>query len=75
MTVVMAHARASVRLAAVSSQLSFSDHVHRLATGRQDPRAAERFEAQHRSGDAFDRTMILLDDVGLSRLQLTNSTP
>jgi hypothetical protein len=46
-----------------SGQLPLSDHVHRLDPRQHNPRAAHRFEAQHRSCDALDRAMILLNDV------------
>jgi hypothetical protein len=37
--------------------------VHRLDARQQDPCTLEGFEAQHRSSDALDRTMVLLDNV------------
>jgi hypothetical protein len=37
--------------------------MHRLNAGQQDPCARPGFEAEHRSGHSFDRTMVLLDGV------------
>jgi len=39
------------------------DHVHRFDAGNEDARAAKGLEPEHGSRDAFDRPVILLDDV------------
>jgi len=43
--------------------LSFLDHVHDLDVTQNNPRAAKALEPMHRSNDAFDRSMILLNHV------------
>ena len=45
------------------AELAFADHVHDLDARDQDLSAAESLEAEHRPGDAFDGSVILLDDV------------
>ena len=49
-----------------SADLAFADHVHDLDAGDQDSGAAKGLESEHRPGDAFDGSMILLDDVARS---------
>ena len=44
-------------------ELVFANHVHELNASEDGLRRSKRFETQHRLGDAFDRAMILLDDV------------
>ena len=46
-----------------AGQLPLSDHVHRLDTRQQDPRAAQGFETQHGPSNSLDGTMVLLDNV------------
>jgi hypothetical protein len=43
--------------------LSFPDHMHHFDAGQDDAGATKILEAQHRSGDAFDGPMVLLDHV------------
>jgi len=43
--------------------LFFSDHVHELNAGEKDAGAAKILEAEHRSGSAFNGSVIWLDDV------------
>ena len=43
--------------------LAFADHVHEFDAGQDVSGRLERFEAEHRSGHAFDGAMVLLDDV------------
>src|ERR1035438_8435237 len=47
----------------VAFHLPFPDHVHEFDTGEEDAGAAKHFEAEHRSGSAFNGTVVLLDDV------------
>ena len=42
-------------------ELPLFDHVHRLDSIKNDARATEYFESQHRSNEPLDSTMILLD--------------
>ena len=44
-------------------ELPFADHVHRLDARDERTSAAKFLEPQHGSHDAFDRPMVLLDDV------------
>ena len=44
------------------------NHVHELNASEDGLRRSKRFGTQHRLGDAFDRAMILLDDVLLRYL-------
>ena len=46
-----------------SAELAFANHVHGLDAGDQDARAAEGLESEHRTGDAFDGSVVLLDEV------------
>ena len=41
----------------------FGDHMHDLNATQSDTRAAEVLESEHRSGDAFDGPMVLLNYV------------
>ena len=44
-------------------ELPLFGHVHRLDSIKNDARATEYLESQHRSNEPLDSTMILLDDV------------
>jgi hypothetical protein len=44
-------------------QLPLANHVHEFNAGKDDARTAESLESHHRSDDAFDSAVILLDDV------------
>ena len=44
------------------TQLAFSDRVHGLDAGDQDPGTAKAFESEHRASDSFDGLMDWLDD-------------
>jgi len=46
-----------------AGQLPLSDHVHRLDTRQQGPRAAQRLETQHWPSNTLEGTMVLLDNV------------
>ena len=50
-------------IAARHVEPAFANHVHKLDAGQNRLRRAKRFEAEHRLGDAFDGTMILLHDI------------
>jgi len=43
--------------------LPLPDHMHYFDAGQDDAGATKILEAQHRSGDAFDGPMVLLDHV------------
>src|SRR5450756_1905413 len=43
--------------------LPFPDHVHEFDAGEKDSGAAKILEAEHRSGSAFNGSVVLLDDV------------
>jgi hypothetical protein len=43
--------------------LALGNHVHELDAAQQEARAAKVLEAQHRSSQALDGPMVLLDDV------------
>src|ERR1019366_2061054 len=47
----------------VVAHLPFADHVHKLDATQNDPRTTEVLEALYRARDAFDRAMVLLDNV------------
>jgi hypothetical protein len=51
--------------------LPLPDHMHYFDTGQDNAGATKILEAVHRSGDAFDGSMILLDHV-IQVLDLTN---
>ena len=51
--------------------LPLPDHMHYFDAGQDDAGATKIPEAQHRSGDAFDGPMVLLDHV-IQVLDLTN---
>ena len=59
----------------MSSVLGFHlpllDHMHHFDAGQDDAGTTKIFEAKHRSGDAFDGPMVLLDHV-IQVLDLTN---
>ena len=55
--------RSGERAPVVASHLPFAKHVHELDAGKDDAGATERLETQHRSDDALDRPVVLLDDV------------
>ena len=44
-------------------ELTFADHVHRLDARNECASAAKCLEPQHGPHDAFDRPVVLLDDV------------
>jgi hypothetical protein len=48
---------------AINCELTLADRVHQFASGEHIASGAKRLEAQHWSGHAFDRTMVLLNDV------------
>ena len=50
-------------VAAFHHELAFANHVHEFDAGQDCLRRAKRLEAEHRPGDAFDGTMILLHDI------------
>src|SRR3954452_13160286 len=54
-----------------AGQLPLSDHVHRLDTRQQDPRASQGFKTQHGPSNSLDGTMVLLDNV----IQILALTP
>ena len=43
--------------------LAFANHVHEFDAGKDCLRRAKRLEAEHRPGDAFDGTVILLHNI------------
>jgi hypothetical protein len=45
------------------THLPFLDHVHQFDATQNDARAVEIPEPEHRSRSAFDRPMVLFDDV------------
>ena len=55
--------RSGERAPVVAPQLPLADHVHDLDAAEDDACATERLESKHRSGDAFDRPVVLLNDV------------
>lgn len=44
-------------------ELAFTNHMHQFDAGQDRVRCAKRFETEHRPRDAFDRAVILLDNV------------
>ena len=52
------------RLGLDSSELTLANDVHGFDVSDQDARAAKGLEAEHGPGDAFDGSVVLLDDVG-----------
>ena len=46
-----------------AAELALADHMHGLNAGDQDARAAKGLESKHRPHDAFDGTVVLLDNV------------
>lgn len=50
-------------LLARAVQLPLADHVHDFDTRQQDSRASKCFETEHRSGDPFDRPVILFNNI------------
>ena len=44
------------------AKLASADHVHDFNAGKQDFGTAKSLEAEHRPGDAFDGSVVLLDD-------------
>jgi hypothetical protein len=63
--------RSGERAPVVAPQLPFANHVHDLDAAKDDASATERLESEHRSDDAFDRPVVLLNDV-LEILALPN---
>lgn len=55
--------RSGERAPVVASDLPLAECVHDLDAGDDDASAMERLKAQHRSDDALDRPVVLLDDV------------
>jgi hypothetical protein len=55
--------RSGERASGVAPQLPFANHVHDLDAAEDDACATERLETEHRSGDAFDCPVVLLNDV------------
>ena len=53
----------SSRCNAIVTHLSLADHVRDLYARQDDVRTPEILEPHHRFDDAFDGTVILLDDV------------
>ncbi len=45
------------------ASIALLEHVHHLDPRQYSLHSLKRFEPQHRSGDAFDRAMVLFDDV------------
>jgi hypothetical protein len=57
--------RSGKRANVVASHLSFAtDHVHDLDAAKDDAGTAERLESKHRSSDALDRPVALLNERG-----------
>src|ERR1035438_1002765 len=54
--------------------LPFPDHVHEFDAGEKDAGATKLLEAKHRSGSAFNGTVVLLYDV-VQVLDLTHDDP
>lgn len=50
-------------IAACHVELTFANHVRELDAGQNSLCRSERFKPQHRPGETFDGTMILLDDI------------
>jgi hypothetical protein len=50
-------------IAARHDALPFANHVPELDAGQNTLRRSKRLETEHRAGDAFDGTMVLLDNV------------
>jgi hypothetical protein len=48
---------------ALQHELAFANHVHQFNAGRDRARRSKRFEAEHRPCEAFDRAVILFDNV------------
>jgi hypothetical protein len=46
-----------------ASHLSLADQVHDLDAAKDDASGTERLESEHRSDDALDRPVVLLNDV------------
>jgi hypothetical protein len=44
-------------------ELAFANHMHQFDAGQDRARRSKRFETEHRPRDAFDRAVILLDNV------------
>ena len=55
--------RSGERAPVIAPQLPFADHVHDLDAAKDDAGTAEGFESEHRSSDALDRPVVLLNDV------------
>lgn len=60
------------RAGAANHELAHADHVHELNASEYVGGRAERHGAKHRPGQAFNRAMVLLDDV-VEVLDLTYS--
>lgn len=50
-------------LAAGAVHLPLPNHVHRLDSGDKNSSTPKRFESEHRLGDSFDSSVVLLNDV------------
>lgn len=50
-------------MSTIDRELALADHVHELDASEHISGSSKRLEAQHRPGDALDRTMVLFDDV------------
>jgi hypothetical protein len=51
------------RSGSINGELILANHVHQLDASEHVGRCAKGLKAQHRPGQAFDRPMVLPDDV------------